>query len=388
MSIAAILVIIFAICTFAQSTEFTYQGSLKDGANPANANYDFEFRLFAVDTGGSAIGTLQRLNVAVSNGVFSVKLDFGAQFPGAARYLEIGVRTAGGGSFQTLLPRNQISNAPYSVRSLNAASADTANQLSGIPASGFIQNTTSQQPANFNISGTGVIGGNLGVGSTAPATKLDVSGPGIVRARINSDSNAGVGLTLNNQPGWSVATVTGGQFQIFNDMIGQNAVWITPATNNVGIGTTAPSAKLDVVGDIKASGTITGPRTTMSTATEFVGSSGTPILIPGLTQTIVVSGNAKLLVQFGVHAHTNVCIACDFSKAQIDIVLNGTASNSVYHHVPNNVADAYISGSWLLAVGPGTHTVEIRAKSFGPPIGFGLGVTGSYSHLIVQVIPE
>lgn len=30
----------------AQTTEFTYQGSLKDGANAATGNYDFEFVLF------------------------------------------------------------------------------------------------------------------------------------------------------------------------------------------------------------------------------------------------------------------------------------------------------------------------------------------------------
>jgi len=30
---------------FSQTTEFTYQGSLKDGANPATGNYDFEFAL-------------------------------------------------------------------------------------------------------------------------------------------------------------------------------------------------------------------------------------------------------------------------------------------------------------------------------------------------------
>lgn len=29
---------------FAQTTEFNYQGSLRDGAAPANANYDFERR--------------------------------------------------------------------------------------------------------------------------------------------------------------------------------------------------------------------------------------------------------------------------------------------------------------------------------------------------------
>ena len=117
-------ILLFVVVASAQTTEFTYQGSLKDGANVANGNYDFEFRLFAVDTGGTAIGTLQRLNVAVTNGIFSVKLDFGTQFTGANRWLEIAVKPAGGGGFQQLLPRVSVSSSPYSIRSLNAATAD------------------------------------------------------------------------------------------------------------------------------------------------------------------------------------------------------------------------------------------------------------------------
>src|SRR5215813_13419307 len=101
-SCSVFLLLCFLLSTYAsaQTTEFTYQGSRNIGAppSPATGNYDFEFRLFSVDTGGSAISTLQRLNVAVSNGSFSVKLDFGAQFPGDARYLEIAARSAGGGS--------------------------------------------------------------------------------------------------------------------------------------------------------------------------------------------------------------------------------------------------------------------------------------------------
>ena len=89
----------------------------------------------------------------------------------------------------------------------------------------------------------------------APLTRarLHVSGTGIIRARINSNDNAGLALTLNNQPGWSVATVTGGPFQIFNDATGQNAFWINNATDNVGIGTTAPNDKLEVNGIIRVS---------------------------------------------------------------------------------------------------------------------------------------
>ena len=69
--IALIFLSIGAIALNAQTTEFTYQGCLLDGSMPPTANYDFEFRLFSVESGGAAISTIQRLGVAVSNGIFA-----------------------------------------------------------------------------------------------------------------------------------------------------------------------------------------------------------------------------------------------------------------------------------------------------------------------------
>ena len=156
-------IVFIAGLVHAQSpTEFTYQGKLIN-TGTSTTNYDFEFRLY--DGTPTLLGTLQRPNVPVSNGVFVVKLDFGNQFTGAPRYLEISVRNAGSGSFTTLSPRQQITSAPYNIRSLSAANAD---QLGGIGAGGFIQNTTSQQPANFNISGNGIIA--VGHSSTLSTT--------------------------------------------------------------------------------------------------------------------------------------------------------------------------------------------------------------------------
>ncbi len=88
-----ILFIVLFVPSFAsaQTTEFTYQGRLDDSAGNA-AGYDFEFRLFSVETGGTALAVNQRLGVAVSAGVFSVRLDFGANFNGQPRWLEISER--------------------------------------------------------------------------------------------------------------------------------------------------------------------------------------------------------------------------------------------------------------------------------------------------------
>src|SRR5467141_3351959 len=103
---ALTLILIWSGAAFGQTTAFTYQGRLTDGGNPANGNYDLQFALFDSAAGGSQIGATQTVNtVAVSGGIFAVTLDFGLNaFPGANRFLEIGVRPPSGGSFTTLSP--------------------------------------------------------------------------------------------------------------------------------------------------------------------------------------------------------------------------------------------------------------------------------------------
>src|SRR5436190_21152181 len=83
----------------AQGTAFTYNGRLNDGGAPANGSYDLTFGLFANSNGAPQVGgTLTNAPTVVSNGLFTVGLDFSANFSGADRWLEIGVRTNGGGS--------------------------------------------------------------------------------------------------------------------------------------------------------------------------------------------------------------------------------------------------------------------------------------------------
>src|ERR1700744_3800321 len=89
-----------------QGTAFTYQGRLNDGTNFASGNYDLRFAVFDTITTGTQQGPpLTNSPTPITNGLFTVTLDFGNQFPGTARYLEIGVRTNGAGSFFTLNPR-------------------------------------------------------------------------------------------------------------------------------------------------------------------------------------------------------------------------------------------------------------------------------------------
>src|SRR5881296_3804798 len=77
-------------------TTFTYQGQLKSGGTPVTGVYDLRFSLWDALTGGNQIGsTLCLDNVSVSSGLFTVSLDFSAQFNGDARFLQVAVKAGG-----------------------------------------------------------------------------------------------------------------------------------------------------------------------------------------------------------------------------------------------------------------------------------------------------
>src|SRR5262245_43146528 len=106
----------------AQGTAFTYQGRLNDGVNPASGIYDLRFTIYDLVSGGAQQGSaVTNAATAISNGLFTVTLDFGAGvFSGADRWLEIGVRTNGGGAFSLLSPRQLITATPYATRATTA----------------------------------------------------------------------------------------------------------------------------------------------------------------------------------------------------------------------------------------------------------------------------
>lgn len=157
--IPAIVVAVFAVpdgpdTDAPLSTAFTYQGQLKQAGVPLNGSADFEFSLWDADATppGKQIGSTQTMpNVQVTDGLFTVRLDFGADaFNGEeARWLGVAVRSpAGGGAYTTLSPRQALTAAPFAL------------QTRGITVDGQ---------------------GNVGIGTTEPAYPLDVEG--IIRTK-------------------------------------------------------------------------------------------------------------------------------------------------------------------------------------------------------------
>ena len=86
--LSVILILFGAFAAAGQGTTFNYQGNLTNGGSPANGSFDFEFLLFDALSGGGQIGSTQAVKrVPVTNGGFSVSLNFGPQVPRTDRYL-------------------------------------------------------------------------------------------------------------------------------------------------------------------------------------------------------------------------------------------------------------------------------------------------------------
>src|SRR5690242_4071561 len=183
---ALVLLVLGVSTSSAQTTAFTYQGKLSDGANPANGVYDLQFNLFDTATLGTGTRqgpTVTNSSVPVTAGIFTVQLDFGSgAFNGAPRFIEIGVRPMGSPDAYTVLsPRQPVTSTPYSVRSLNSSVADVLSSacvgcvtsaqvgsvsgsavtgkipVASVPAGSgdYIQNTGVVQSADFAIDGDG-----------------------------------------------------------------------------------------------------------------------------------------------------------------------------------------------------------------------------------------
>ena len=128
----ALVLISSSVQLVAQTTAFTYQGRLLLNGVPASGSYDLRTAIYDASVNGGLLGSpLTNGTMAVSNGLFTVTLDFGAGvFTGASRWLDLAVRTNGSGAFVSLTPRQALAPSPYALYAPNAGSAAAAQYAS------------------------------------------------------------------------------------------------------------------------------------------------------------------------------------------------------------------------------------------------------------------
>jgi hypothetical protein len=214
----------------AQTNAFTYQGLLEAGGAPANGTFDLFFSLFNTNSGGSQVGgALTNAATVISNGFFTVALNFGAGiFTGAEYWLQIGVRSSGNtGSFTMLAPLQEITAAPSAI--VANAALSLIGTLPGMQLTGTLPPSllagSYENAVNFTNGDNHFGGDGSGLAGVNAATLGGVAVAGL----WNINGNSGTSPQSNNFLG----TVDNEPLELHVN--GARALRLEPATNSPNI---------------------------------------------------------------------------------------------------------------------------------------------------------
>lgn len=291
-------------------TAFTYQGHLYDANYPANGLYDFLFKLYDANSDGNSVATkVYVADVDVIDGYFTIELDFGSSvFDGNARWLQIGVRPGeleDPNTYTFLDPRQQVTPAPYAIHAANAG------------------------PWQLNHTNVYYNNGYVGIGTTKPAAKLEVSGGHLI---IRKYGTAALRL-IDETPGEDDWRIYSNQDKLnfaqhINDNPQETNRLVVDGSGNVGIGTASPTGKLEVVGDIRLSqaGGTQKILTPYNNDIIIIGESGNPPtefeLMEILARNIFLSGD----VGIGTTSPSATLDVAGNAKIQGNLTVTGSAT--------------------------------------------------------------
>lgn len=249
----------FAVRADGNGSSFSYQGRLSSAGQNYTGKADFIFSIHTAESGGGVVGPpIAIANVPVNAGVFTVQIPADPSWfvNQPDRYLGVQVSTpADNGTYSTLTPRQRIGQVPAAMVATVAQSAQS------VPWSGVTGVPATLAPWLPVAGGIAYTGGNVGIGTSTPIAPLHVrGGPLYNNALIETDSTLGTWLNLVNTSGtgrtWALVntgtdnTEGAGAFLIRDNNVGAVRATFLP-NGNVGLGTIAPTAKLDVRGDIR-----------------------------------------------------------------------------------------------------------------------------------------
>jgi hypothetical protein len=194
-------------CWGAIPHQINYQGMLtQTDGTPLDGTHDLGFKIYGSESGDDSLWWESHTNIQVSDGLFSIILGSVStlDLPFDTLYW-LGIRV---NDDPELTPRIQLTSMGYAYR---AEWADTAVYA--------VEAVIAESDSDWTISGDDMysaVSGNVGIGTSSPATKLDVNGD----ININSVYEIG-GETVLSAPDTSTI------------LVGVDA-----GTNNVGVGET------------------------------------------------------------------------------------------------------------------------------------------------------
>lgn len=223
---------------------FTYQGQLKAGGQPANGTYDFIFELLNSAADGNLIGQQDPVSgVQVVDGLFTVELNSAGEFgPGAfdgeARWLQIRVKEENGFSYEALAPRQPVCAAPVAGVAMRVPGIDghSLNSPDGSIVDALVVNDQ----------------GYVGIGTAHPVNPLQIHTVSESYGLWHTDGMHAVATWVGPYESSDGAWIGAATFSPLHFYTGDSDAQMTLTLDgDVGIGTNAPAAKLEVRGDVR-----------------------------------------------------------------------------------------------------------------------------------------
>ena len=353
---------VFLLCftmintTLAQSPELIkYQAVLRDASGNVVANAAKTVVVYILQGSSSGTSVYQETHsvTTTAQGVIN---------------LNIGGGTVNSGTFSSI---NWSTNSYWAKLTVDAVEI-TNGQLLSVPYSLSVKGIT-RDPST----------GYLGVGVTSPASLLDLYGTGSRENITLKSNNATFGpelrltSTATNGHEWRVVsgsssnTYGAGSFELWDHTAGQSRFGIT-SDGKVGIGNTAPTAKLDVAGTVRiADGSQANGRVLSCDANGI----GTWVTNSGATPAVMATlsnEHNNITSLTGAYTGTTITLPPGKWSVQISIIASEGGSSPLE--------------CWIRTGLSTSTSTFVNADVVGPSLASGYKASGAYAMIIGTII--
>lgn len=244
-------------------TAFTYQGVLSSAGAPIAGSANVRFTLCNSPTVLPSVAAvapaITRSFTGITAGQLTTSLDFGSVIDtNQALWLSIEVDSPPGSGFVTLSPRQPLTPVPRARLASIAAVATTAQSVPWSAITGVPANVSSAfSPWNPGLEEISYTLGRVGIGIASPDFSLHVASNDDTQIALTGGPAVGGNASPRTWSIQSSATVypvgsqLNGSFQIVDRSASASRMLID-FDGNVGIGTTTPTQRLTVAGNVLA----------------------------------------------------------------------------------------------------------------------------------------